>query len=492
MAFIGYMRQSKDKEGGLSPDTQRAAIEHWASAPGKEREVEFLPPDLDWSGKDLNRPSIQEALRRVRAKEAEGLVVSKLDRLTRSITDLYALLKEAQENGWKIVALDSDVDFNSANGKIFGGLLGIINEWYLDRLREEQERTIRRKIKVDGAHWGVPFGYRRSYILNARGKEVAGPLVLEERWAPVVKEVFRLRAQPVETRERNGGSWGDLAKLLTEAGAPSLRERAKARREGREERGSAWRDTSVRTIIENRAYLGEARSGKIVKEGAHDALVDDLTFRRANRHGTSHPGTRNGGPLLSRILACGTCGCTLYRSGDGSGHSIYRCKAAKHTCPTGCTISARKIEAYLVAIARERYVPFEYTTADSGAVDVAGIEEALARIETEEEEVKASDASPARKAEALTALDVERDALLDELASAGQTTTRVIGPEYLGLVFQLRGDTPDLEPGTDWLDYLLDVRGCNQFLRETLGRVEVVPVGGAKTVPVEDRVRFAA
>jgi DNA invertase Pin-like site-specific DNA recombinase len=492
MAFIGYIRQSREKEGGLSPDTQRADIKHWASAPGKEREVIFLPPDLDWSGASLDRPSMQEALRRVRAKEAEGVVVSKLDRLTRSVGDLNDLLKEAQRDGWTVVALDLGVDLRTANGKMFAGIIGTISEWYLDRLGEEQSRTIRQKIEVDGAHWGVPLGYRRGYILNDRGQEVAGPLVLDEKWAPVVQECFRLRAQPVAKREKQGDSWSKLSKFLTEAGAPSLRERAAATREGREEQGSTWRDTSVRTILENRVYLGEARAGSVVKKDAHEALVDELTFRRANRQGVSYPGARNGGPLLSRILLCGTCGSTLYKSSDGSGHAIYRCKAGKHKCPTGCTISARKIEEYLVAVARERFESFEYTTADSGAVDVKELKDALARIEADEEEVKTSDASPARKAEALTALDVERDALLDELAAVGQTTTRVIGPEYLGLLFQLTGDTPDLEPGAGWLDYLLDIRACNEFLREKLGRVEILPVGGAKTIPVKDRVRFAA
>jgi hypothetical protein len=56
--------------------------------------VIFLPPDLDWSGKSLDRPSMQEAIRRVRAGEAEGIVVSKLDRLTRSVADLNALIAE--------------------------------------------------------------------------------------------------------------------------------------------------------------------------------------------------------------------------------------------------------------------------------------------------------------------------------------------------------------------------------------------------------------
>jgi hypothetical protein len=103
-------------------------------------------------------------------------------------------------------------------------------------------------------------------------------------------------------------------------------------------------------------------------------------------------------------------------------------------------------------------------------------------LEVEVAEVEASEASFARKAEGLTALDVERDRLLDELAGAGQTTTREVGPEYLGLLFQLKGDyglrkeqtpdggyrwVPDPEAEGYWLDHLLDVPACRKYIRES-------------------------
>jgi hypothetical protein len=448
---------------------------------------------------------MQEALRRVRAGEVEGIVVSKLDRLTRSVADLNALITEAKAGKWNLVGLDLGLDLRTSNGKMVAQILGVISEWYLDRLREEQERTIHRKIVEQGAHWGVPLGYRRGYIVNERGHEVAGPLLEDAQWAPVVREVFRRRALP--GRETAGGSWRNLALYLTEQGAPGLYERAAAAREGREERGSKWSDTSVRAIIENRVYLGEAKAGAVVKADAHPALVDELTYRRANRKGTLYGnGARKGGPLLGGgLLRCGSCGHGMYKSSMRSGHWFYRCKFAG--CTNRATISARKIEEYLVAQAWDRFEPYDYTTADSGRLDIAGIEATLARIEVEVAEVEASDASLARKAEALTALDVERDALLDELAGAGQTTTREVGPEYLGLLFQLKGEfglrkeqtpdggyrwVPDSEAEGYWLDNLLDVGACRKFLHETLGQVTVEPVGGVKTVPVEDRVRLLA
>ena len=53
---------------------------------------------------------MREALRRLRAGEADGIVVAKLDRLTRSVGDLNALIEEAKAGKWNIVALDLGVD----------------------------------------------------------------------------------------------------------------------------------------------------------------------------------------------------------------------------------------------------------------------------------------------------------------------------------------------------------------------------------------------
>ena len=506
MRFIGYLRQSKEKEGGLSPESQRADIEHWASAPGKNREIVKWFSDLDISGKSLDRPGIREALDLVRSGKADGIVVSKLDRLTRSVADLNALICEAQgENpdkpNWNLVALDLGLDLLSTNGKLVAQLVGVISEWTLDRLREETARTIRHKINVDGAHWGAPpLGYKRGRTVNERGQVKPGALVVDEKWATVVQEVFRGRALPNGQR----ASWGELARYMTEVGAPGIRERANGRK------GTPWRDTSVRSLIENRAYLGEARAAKLVKPYAHPALVDETTFRRANRKDKAHPGEHGVGPLLGGgMLRCGSCGSSLYKSRMKTGHYFYRCRAA--ACKAHTTISARKIEEYLVREAFRRFEPFEWETTGYGrklgGVDVDALRVRIEQLDEDIVEVEADETlSERRRAQALTALDAEREELLDRLASV-EVGTKTVGPEYLGLLFRLKGDyrlrkeqTPDggyqwvPAPEADgfWLDNLADVKECRTFLRDILtGRVTVLPVNGSKTVPVEERVRFA-
>jgi hypothetical protein len=195
-----------------------------------------------------------------------------------------------------------------------------------------------------------------------------------------------------------------------------------------------------------------------------------------------------------------------------TGHRFYRCRAA--TCPARTTISARKIEEYLVREAFERFQPFEWETTGygktPGGVDADALRARIEQLGDDIAEVEGDQTlSELRRAQALTALDAEREELLDRIAGA-EGETKVIGPEWLGLVFRLKGDyglrkeqtgpgeneyrwVPDPEADGHWLDNLADVKACREFLRKMLGeRVTVLPVNGQKTIPVEDRVRLAS
>jgi DNA invertase Pin-like site-specific DNA recombinase len=355
LKYIGYIRVSRDREGGISADQQRVEIEHWAAAPDTGREIIWLPPDADWSGKSLQRPSIQKALKLLRAGQVDGLVVSKLDRLTRSVADLNGLIKEAQVEGWNLVGLDIGVDLRSTNGKMVAQLIGTISEWYLDRVTEEWEKVRRYKIEAKGAHWGAPpLGYARGRTTNDRGQPTPGALIVEERWAPLVEEVFSRRAA-----RKSDGTWAKLAQYLTAEGAPNYLARAQAEKESRPVAGTRWSAGGVKSIIANRAYLGEARSGNLVKSDAHPALVDKKTWQAANRKGPTY-GTladRKDGPLLGGgLLRCGTCSGGLVRSTSrskrGRRYVYYRCPAP--TCKPRATIMARRIEEYLIDKAFER------------------------------------------------------------------------------------------------------------------------------------------
>jgi DNA invertase Pin-like site-specific DNA recombinase len=58
------------------------------------------------------RPGLAAALAAVDAGEADGIIVSKLDRLSRSVLDFAQLVCRAQADGWNLVVLDLGLDLD--------------------------------------------------------------------------------------------------------------------------------------------------------------------------------------------------------------------------------------------------------------------------------------------------------------------------------------------------------------------------------------------
>src|SRR5664280_2801568 len=97
---IGYIRVSTEEQAdsGAGLNAQRAAI--LAEAEHRGWHLVDIIEDAGYSAKDLRRPGIQRALAALKWDEADVLVVSKLDRLSRSLMDFTALMDRAQREGW--------------------------------------------------------------------------------------------------------------------------------------------------------------------------------------------------------------------------------------------------------------------------------------------------------------------------------------------------------------------------------------------------------
>src|SRR5581483_2185165 len=126
--LIGCIRVSRVAGRGgdsfISPDVQREQVESYCRARGHV--VVDWVEDLDRPGSTLDRPGLQDAIRRVEAGEADGIAAAKLDRLTRSVSGLGQLLERARENGWAMVAVDFGLDPTTPNGKLVANVLGAV------------------------------------------------------------------------------------------------------------------------------------------------------------------------------------------------------------------------------------------------------------------------------------------------------------------------------------------------------------------------------
>ena len=122
--MVGYVRVSTDEQAasGLGLEGQRVAITQAAEQRGWR--LTGIVEDAGLSGSTMaGRVGLEAALHAVSIGEADGLVVAKLDRLSRSLLDFSHLMERSRREGWAIVALDLGVDTSTPQGELMAAVL---------------------------------------------------------------------------------------------------------------------------------------------------------------------------------------------------------------------------------------------------------------------------------------------------------------------------------------------------------------------------------
>src|SRR6187549_2813933 len=117
------------------------------------------------SGVDTGRPELKRCIEYLR--EGDTLLVTKIDRLARSTSDLYRIISDLGEKGVAFkVTDDPSINTASRTGKLVMGILALIAEF---------ENDIRRERQMDGIakakQRGVRFG-RKPQLLPDLVKEI--------------------------------------------------------------------------------------------------------------------------------------------------------------------------------------------------------------------------------------------------------------------------------------------------------------------------------
>ena len=206
MRVVGYLRVSTaDQEHGI--DAQRAAIA--AEAERRGWEVTWKE-DPGKSGRSLERPAVREALAMLAAGEASALVVSKLDRLTRSVHDFSGLLTTAARECWGVIMLDLGVDTTTPAGKLVANVVAAVAEWERDMIALRTREGLA-AARAKGVRLGRP------------------PLVTRD----TAESVLRMRAE--------GLTYRAIADRLNAEGVPTVAG------------GAKWHPNSVRSVAERAA-----------------------------------------------------------------------------------------------------------------------------------------------------------------------------------------------------------------------------------------------
>ena len=131
------------------------------------------------------------------ARKGDTIVVTRIDRLARSIADLAGLVRELEAKGVALRATEQPVDTATSAGRAFLQMLGVFAEFETAIRRERQLEGIA-KAKAAGAYKGRPATIDRAAVLALRA-EGLGPSEIAARLGIGRASVYRMIARTTAT-----------------------------------------------------------------------------------------------------------------------------------------------------------------------------------------------------------------------------------------------------------------------------------------------------
>ena len=155
MKVVGYVRVSTEEQAreGLSLVAQEEKLRGYASL--YELDLVAIHQDAGVSARSLQRPSLEAALEALDQGQAEGLLVAKLDRLTRSVRDLGTLLDSHFSERFALLSVGEQLDTTTAAGRLVLNILISVAQWERETISERTAAILAHK-KAQGAHLGAP------------------------------------------------------------------------------------------------------------------------------------------------------------------------------------------------------------------------------------------------------------------------------------------------------------------------------------------------
>ena len=171
--YLAYLRVSTseqaDSRAGI--EAQRASILAEAERRGWS-EVRFIE-DAGFSAKDLRRPGLRLALDVLANGEAAGLVVSKMDRLSRSLMDFTSIMATAQKSGWALVALDCPADPSTPTGEAMASILATFSQLERRLIGQRTKEALAVK-RAEGVRLGRPRTLPAEVVERIERERAAG------------------------------------------------------------------------------------------------------------------------------------------------------------------------------------------------------------------------------------------------------------------------------------------------------------------------------
>ena len=344
-----YTRKSTDEgleQNFNSLDAQRAACEAYIQSQAGEG-WECLPQVYDdggWSGGNMERPALKRLLDEISKGQVDIVVVYKVDRLTRSLTDFARIVETFDNNNASFVSVTQAFNTTNSMGRLTLNVLLSFAQFEREvtgeRIRDKIAASMARGIWMGGS---IPKGYD----LGDRKLDV-NPVEAEQ-----IRYIFKRYLE-----------LNSLVALAKDLDQNNIRSKQWTARSGKERGGYLYGPSGLSYLLRNRIYLGEITHKDKSYPGEHDGIIEADLFQQvqdrlaANHHKFVNRQTRSAAcPLHNKIFDAQ--GKPMRPNfGYGRGKKIYRYYVSEtllplgrlkagSTTPLGDRLSAERTERFL-------------------------------------------------------------------------------------------------------------------------------------------------
>nr|WP_206773168.1 recombinase family protein [Bacillus cereus group sp. N6] len=247
-----YIRVSTEEQvrDGFSISAQREKLKAYCIAQDWDNFKFYVDEGL--SAKDTNRPQLEMLLDHIKQGLITTVLVYRLDRLTRSVMDLYKLLDTFDKYNCAFKSATEVYDTSTAMGRMFITIVAALAQWERENLGERVKMGQIEKARQGEYSAKAPFGFDK----NKNSK-----LIINETESKVVLDMVR--------KIEEGYSIRQLAIHLDSYVSPI--------------RGYKWHIATILDILSNNAVYGTIKWSDEIIEDTHEGIITKERFMKLQK-----------------------------------------------------------------------------------------------------------------------------------------------------------------------------------------------------------------
>lgn len=244
-----YLRQSIAREDSVSIELQRIAGEDYCAKQGYD--VVAVEIDEGLSGRKwTTRPAVNRVMDLIEARKAEVIVLWKWSRLSRSRKDWALAADRVDVAGGRIESATEPIDTATASGRFARGVMTEYAAFQSEQIGEQWNEVHASRFKKGLPPTGkVPWGW------ESKKDHIA----ITDENAEIIRQMYQYYLE--------GRGWWYIASWMSGQGIKAPR-------------GGLWRQQTVQSCLDSPIHAGKVTYKGTVREGAHDAIIDESIYRR--------------------------------------------------------------------------------------------------------------------------------------------------------------------------------------------------------------------